>query len=513
MRLGVLVLEKIPLLVLSVAAGVLSVVAQQKADSLASLQSLPLGDRLANACVGYGWYLLKTLWPVDLVVFYPRPEHWATSLVVAAALVLVAVSALAVILIRRCSYVFVGWFWFLGTLVPAIGLLQVGDQAVADRYTYLPLVGLFVLLVWGAAEPAHTRPRWRTGLAGLVTLLILACASLTARQIRFWQDTRTLFEHALRVNPDNPQACAVVGSLRAEEGQDDEAVRLFEHALRVNPGQSDAHVPWGLALERQNRLEDAAQHYAEAIRIRPAYVEARLALGLVLHRQGKLAEAIQEFQYVLDLNPDSAAGHNNLAMALYDQGRKEDAIAHLQAAARIDPRLAAVQRNLAVALQAMGRTNEAAAHFEAARVASPESAETHLQQAGTLLAQGRSQEAIDHFRSAVRLAPDSPAVLNDFAWLLATHPDAAVRNGVEAVRLAERACDLTKFEPPMLVGTLAAAYAEAGRFDDAVATAQKAHDLARASGEKKLAETNLKLMEFYRARKPFHQDADLNAKP
>jgi len=504
--LGFLLLEKVPFLALSAVSGALTLLAQRQADALVSLQSLPPAHRIVNGLLGYGTYLIQTLWPIDLVVFYPRTERWVPWQVALAASVVLCISVLAFVWMRRRPHLFTGWFWFLGVLVPVSGLLQAGDQAVADRYTYVPLVGLFILAVWEVAEFAAKNPFVLKPIAGLGAAVAVACAAATSRQVRHWQNTQTLFEHALRVDPDNPQVCAVVGSLRLTEGRHDDAIRLFEHALHLNPKQSDAHAHMGLALEKQNKLEEAVGHYAEAIRIKPNYVEARLLLGLALSRQGKPSDAVEQFQAALKLSPDSAAAHNDLATVLYAQGRAEEAVSHLETALRIDPHLATAHENLAVALQAKGDTAQAAAHLRAALAIAPQSITTHLNLASILFSQGQTVEALEHLREALRLEPDRPELLNNLAWILATHPDAPFRNGVEAVRLADKACRLTDFKRATFVGTLAAAQAETGNYDDAVRTAQMAHDLAIAAGEKALAETNLKLIEFYRARKPYRSD-------
>ncbi|HKS37565.1 MAG TPA: tetratricopeptide repeat protein [Verrucomicrobiae bacterium] len=504
--LGFLLLEKVPLLALSAVSGVLTLLAQRQADALVTLQSLPFVDRLANSIKAYGTYLIQTLWPMDLIVFYPRTEHWAPGQLALAAAVILGISVMALVWMRRRPHLFVGWFWFLGVLVPVSGLLQAGDQAVADRYTYVPLVGLFILATWEAAKFAGNNAFVPRAIAGVGAAAAMACGIAASRQVRHWQSTQTLFEHAFRADPDNPQVCAVVGSLRSAEGRYDDAIRLFEHALRLNPKQSDAHVHLGLTLEKQNKLGEAVGHYGEALRIKPGYVEARLLLGLALSRQGKPSDAVEQFQAVLQLRPDSAAAHNNLAMALYAQGRADEAIAHLETALRIDPHLATARENLAVALQARGDPAQAAAHLRAALAVAPQSATAHLNLANILFSQGQTAGALDHLREAVRLEPDRAEWLNNLAWILATHPEAAFRNGAEAVRLADKACRLTEFKRAIFVGTLAAAQAETGSFDDAIRIGRMAHDLAIAAGEKELAETNLKLIELYRAQRPYRSD-------
>jgi tetratricopeptide (TPR) repeat protein len=496
---GVLLLEKVPLLALSAASSVLSVLAQKKADTMPTLAAFSVADRLANAVLGYAKYLAKTLWPVDLLVFYQRPIPWVPWQVAAAAVVVLAGCVAAAFLARRRPYVFVGWFWFVGTLVPVIGLLQAGDQAIADRYTYVPLIGLFVLVVWGAAEFARGNPLRKTVVAGLGVAAVLACVNLTARQAQRWQSTRTLFEHALRVDGDNAQVCAVVGSLRAGEGRYDEAVRLFEHALRITPTQSDAHVQWGLALEQQGKLDEAISHYAEAVRIKPGYAEAHLSLGLALIRQRRFDEAIQHCLQALRLNPESAAAHNNLALALQAQGRLDEAIAHYFEALRLNPELVETHSNLALALHTRGRLTEAIGHYTEALRRRPESAGVHLNLGGALMGVGRTDEAVEQYREALRLSPDLTDALDRLAWLRATSANPRNRDGIEALRLARHACALTGYKDPMALSTLAVAHAENAQFAEAVKATQDAIGLAVAAGHKDMADAFAVLLKEFQA--------------
>jgi tetratricopeptide (TPR) repeat protein len=495
--------EKLPLFAISAAGAVLAVLAQREADAMVTLQALQLKDRLANSFVGYASYLLKTIWPTDLIVIYPRPDHWLTWQVALSAAIVVGISACAFVSRHRRPFVFVGWFWFLGTLVPVIGILQVGDQAIADRYTYVPLIGLFVVVVWGAAEFAESSSFRRNLVVSVGAAIVILGGALTARQVRHWHSTRTLFEYALRVDPNNSQVCAVVGSLRSADGKYDDAVHLLENALRVDPRRSDAHVHMGLTLEKQGKLEESIKHYEEATRIKPSYAEAHQLLGLALSRQGKQSEALEQMQIVLRLKPDSPAAHNDLAMILYAKGDVDEAIAHLEAAVRIDPNLGTAHENLGTALLAKGDLVQASAHLRAALAISPDSANARLRLGTILMAQGETRGGLEKLREALRLKPDWPELLNDLAWILATNPRPEFRNSSEAVQFAEKACQLTGFKRAMFVGTLAAAQAEAGRYDEAVRTAQRAYDIATAAGDKQLAETNLKLIDLYRSGKPF----------
>jgi tetratricopeptide (TPR) repeat protein len=503
--IGRLLWEKLPLLGLSAASSVLSVLGQRNADALVPLSALSVADRLANAALGYARYLAKTLWPVGLSVSYRRPDNWALWQVVGAAGVVLLGCVLAVYLARRQPYLFVGWFWFLGTLVPVIGLLQVGDQSIADRYTYVPLVGLFILTIWGVSDFACRDSPRRSVAVCLGLAVVTTCAVLTAGQAQRWRDTKTLFEHAWRVDADNPEVCTVIGSLRAAEGRYEEAMRLFEHALRIAPTQSDAHVQWGLALERQGRLEEAIHHYTRAVTIKPSYLEAHLSLALALVRQGKYDEAVPHYLAALRLNPESTAARNNLALAFHAQGRLDEAITQYLEALRLDPGLTETHNNVALALHARGRLAEAISHYEEVLRRRPDSAAVHLNLGGALMGMRRADDALKHYREALRLSPDHPDALNKLAWLLATSANPRIRDGAEALRLAQRACALTGYKDPKALSTLAAAHAANGQFAEAVTAIQDAIRLAAAIGNHEMAGAFQILLREFQERRAYRE--------
>jgi protein O-mannosyl-transferase len=367
--IGRLLREKIPFFVLAAAASVVTFLVQSRTG--ARVTGLPFLARLENALVSYCRYLIKLCWPVDLSVFYPHPGSWPLQTVLLSGVVLVGVSSLAFALRRRCPYFLLGWFWFLGTLVPVIGLVQVGVQSMADRYTYFPMIGILVLLVWGACDLTQ---RWRfqsiaVSMVGAAT--IYCCAVLTREQTTRWKDGETLFRHAIAVTANN---CIAQNNL-------------------------------AVALEKKGLWEEAIVHYRGAIRLKPGYAEAHNGLGLVLEKKGRSEEAISQMQEALRLRPAFAQAHNSLGATLARKGRFDEAVRHLQEALRLRPGMAEAHFNLGVVLGTQGRLDEAIQQYQEALKLKPDDAEAHNFLGGALANKRRFDEAIRHFQDALRLRP------------------------------------------------------------------------------------------------------------
>ncbi len=528
-----LVVEKIPFFVLTGASSVVTYMAQHGARSAA--ENLPLATRLANVLVAYVRYLGKAVWPNHLAAFYPYPDHWPVWQVAGSALVLLAVTFLVFRSLRVRPYLAVGWLWYIGTLVPVIGLVQVGGQSMADRYMYVPIIGLLVMFAWGAADLIG---RWRVKKGGLMAAaVVLGCVVVSGRQVRFWQNSLVLFEHALAVAPGSALAHNNLGDALMSLGQTNEAVAHFSAALELDPkdfmaygnlgnyffGQGkideaaakyqeglrlnsrnpELNHNLGLCLAQQGKFSEAVRYYSTALQFRWEYTEALMNLGNALLALGKPDAAVTNYAAVLRLKSDSAPGHFNLANALFQQGKYPEAAAHYLQSIRLQPDFADAHSNLARALVAQGKNGDALGHLTEAVRLKPAAAEFHFHLGTVLESANRPTEAIVQYQEVLRLKPASAAALNNLAWLLATYEDAKVRNGAEAVRYAERACELTGRQQAMFMGTLAAAYAEAGRAADAVTAAAKAAELAGAAGQKELAATNQKLLELYRAGKTY----------
>jgi protein O-mannosyl-transferase len=426
-RIKELVWEKIPFFALTAAASVATIAAQKQGGAVIPVEDYPLAARLENVVISYCRYLGKMFCPADLAVFYPHASHWPVMDVAAAVAVLCAVTALAFWRRVRFPFLLMGWLWFIGTLVPVIGLMQVGKQAIADRYMYVPSLGLLIVTVWGAHALAR---RWRCEkvalTAGLAALAV--CGALTRQQIGHWKDSETLFRHTLEVTKNN----FVI------------------------------HYDLGVVLFGKGRRDEAMEQFQETVRLAPAYADAHVNLGVVLLNQGRNADAIQEFQEAIRLRPNDANAHFNLGVAFFNEAEVDEAIGQFQDTLRLNPQDTDAQSQLA-------RASELKVKLDS-------------------------------------LASD-PAALNNLAWELATSPDAGVRNGSLAVKLAKRACEETQYRVTVVVGTLAAAYAEAGRFDEAVATGQRACALASELGETNLLTKNRGLLTLYRAHQAYHGPA------
>jgi protein O-mannosyl-transferase len=400
-----LLAEKVPFLLLSSGSCVITFLAQQSGKAVMPITSLPAEARIENAFIAYAGYLEKMFWPDSLAAFYPLYIQIDTDAAVIGIVVLLLISGMVFILRRERPYLVTGWFWYLGMLVPVIGLVQVGSQAMADRYTYVPLIGIFIALIWLVSEISTSWP-YRRLIVSILSVGILAiCWKLTASQVCYWQNSETLARHALAVTSENSSMQQLLG-----EG-------LIEHG----------------------KVEEARQHFVEALRICPDSVPALGDLALALVAEGKLDEAIGNCQVALKIQPGELKIHYILA--------------------------------------------------------------------NTLSTQGKLSEAIAEYKTVLQIDPDHMFALNDLAWLLATAPDARFRDGSEAIRLAEHACQLSNYQVILYVGTLAAAYAEAGRFDDAVTTAQKAVALATTDNNQPLMAKNRELLGLYQNKKAYHEPA------
>ena len=342
-----LLVEKIPFFLLSAASSVITVLAQRRGGAIQSVELFSLPSRIANALVSYVRYIGKMIWPEHLAIYYPHPGDtlplWQPA---AAALVLATISVLALRAARRHPYLIVGWLWYLGTLVPVIGLVQIGGQAMADRYTYVPLVGLFLMIAWGGAELAARRSFLRKPLAVLAVLIVTALGLRSWWQLQFWRDSITLFEHTLQATSGNSLIHNNLGIALARQGRVEEAVAHYREALTIDPVNLNSHINLGVALVDLGRLEEAVDRYSQALELRPDHPGVHNNLGNALALLGKLDEAAAEFNQALKLRPDYYEAHNNLGVVLAQQGRLSEASSYFMEALRINPSYVQAQKNL-----------------------------------------------------------------------------------------------------------------------------------------------------------------------
>jgi len=422
--------------------------------------------------VAYAVYLRQMVWPLDLAMFYPHPEgHLGAWNVVLALAVLGGVSAGAILERKRQPWLLVGWLWYVGMLAPVIGIVQSGDLARADRYTYLPMIGVCLAGTWGAAEWAG---QWRErrvmlGSAGLVILCALVAAGW--HQTTYWRSSETLWTHTLACTQDNFVAHNGLGLVRLEQGRTDEAIAEYREALEINPAYPESHFDLGFALFQEGRTDEAMAEYRAALEIKPAYADAHSNLGLALFQEGRTEEAMAEYREAAGINPDLPAPHYNLGFALLQQGRTAEAIAEYREALRTGPALADTHHNLGLAL------------FQ----------------------EGQGGEAIAEMQKAIELEPGDASAENDLAWMLTTAPQMSLRDGARAVQLATQASQASGGNNPVILRTLAAAYAQAGEFSLAIQTAQKALQLGEDQSNTAFAGEMRREIKLYEAGETFRE--------
>ena len=449
-----LVREKLPLFALAAATSIVTLVVQRQEGAVAALDALPPVSRAENAVVSYFAYIAHMLWPTRLAVLYPLTPSLPGWQVAGSVLGLIAVS-IAVIAARSRRYLTVGWLWYLGTLVPVIGLIQVGEQSMADRYTYVPLIGLFLIAAWGIPELLGAQPFRRIALPAAAALVLGACVVAARVQVGYWRNNFTLWEHAAQVTSGNYIAHNNLGVGLANQGKSDEAVFHFSEAARIKPNYPEAHNNLGLALASQGNTGAAISHYSEAVRIRPGYAVARDNLAKALWSQGRFDEAIAQYSEVVRIKPDSADAIVNLAIALANHGRTGEAIVRYSEALRLKPDLPEAHNNLGFALASQGKVDEAIAEYASAIRFKPDFVLAHNNLAAALASQGRVDEAIREFEAALRIRPNEAAIHYDLGVMLNRKGDTrkAIEQFENALKLhpgypeAQRALDSLKSRP------------------------------------------------------------------
>ena len=349
--------EKTPLLAMAAVSSIVTVRAQ-RVEAMASITTLSIPARFANAIAAYGSYLAKAFWPANLAVLYPFHAPQAASVLTASA-ILAAVTWASLRLAAQRPYLLVGWFWYLGMLVPVIGILQVGSQSMADRYMYLPIVGLSIAIVWATADLLESRrlpSYWAASLAGVMLLLLSIGAY---RQAEYWKDSQTLFEHTLAVTEGNYVIENNMALIMVEEGKRDEAIDFYQKALAIQPGLAEAQVNLAQELMKSGKPDEAFPHLIEALRVKPNLPLAHLDLVLLLADRGNMDEANRHLDELLRLSPGDAEAESYSCFVLRRLGRLDDAITHCNESLRLYPDLLYARFNLGAALAAQGKKSEA----------------------------------------------------------------------------------------------------------------------------------------------------------
>ena len=452
-KIGLLGLEKLPLFVLSAVSSHVTFLAQHHCGSVAPMDKLTLATRFGNAAVAYMRYIGKLFWPGDMTMFYPYQELSTLKVVAAAALLLaISLGVLALLWFHR-KYALVGWLWYLGMLVPVIGFVQVGEQAFADRYTYLPYIGLFIILVWGLTDALGWFRAGRVALVAAAAAVLCLCTYKTNAQMPYWRTSFSLLTRALEIERRNAPILNNMGVLKWEEGDREGALAYWRECLTVRPDWVDAQNNYGVALQSLGHLEEAIRWFEMARANSLVAVDARVNLGRSLWDLRKDRRAIEVIQEAFVIEPNHLDGHTALGAIYLQTGELEKSVQHYLHVLRLAPNRADVAKS-----------------------------------AGDILIQlGRMQEAMDAYRLLLAKTPNDHVLMNNIAWTMATYHDPQVRNGTEAVALAQRALELLGAgDPNFLINylsTLAASLAEAGRFPEAVQTVDRAIALAGARND------------------------------
>jgi tetratricopeptide (TPR) repeat protein len=405
-----LILEKFPLFLLTAASCFITFLAQKKSGAVQSLQNLTLYDRLGNAIVSYARYLGKLFWPIDMAVLYPFTRRLPLAEVFMAGLLLLLITTLAVRLAKKSPPLIVGWLWFLIALIPVIGLVQVGEQAMADRFTYIPSIGLFVMVAWAPSLFASSARNFELVTSALSALVLAACVLAARHQLAFWRDSITLFTHAIQVAPNNVIAECDLGLALAEQGHIEEAVAHERKAIQINPSYLAAQNNLGILLEQEGKWDEAAAPLLAALKIDSNYDEAYYNLGAISLHEGRLDEAVARFRKAVSLNPQYDKAMANLGMALAQQGHLDEAMAEYRRALELAPNNAYAHNALGRALETRNRLDEAAAQYSAAVALKPDFADAHENLGVVLGLLGHFQESEAQFAQALQLQPASASI-------------------------------------------------------------------------------------------------------
>jgi protein O-mannosyl-transferase len=467
-----LLIEKLPLFALALASSIPTIIAQKEA--IITLVKVSPGERLINAIVSYGVYLLQTIWPARLAVFYPFPPHPQVFPAIALLCFLVVLTLVVLRYGKRHPYLVTGWFWYLITLIPVIGIVQVGGQAHADRYTYIPLIGIFIIIAWSIRTAAlRLRNDQNRLISAAVVLLLLLLAGKTFYQVQIWKNDESLFIHAqtvtrnnyvalnnlglyydqtgrqdkalelfkaaLTIKPDFAETQSNLGDLLRRTGHADEAMTYYRKALVINPHLAIVHINLGIELAKTGKTDEAVEHYLKAIELDKENAAPYYNLGNLLAGTGRFDEAASYFRKACALAPDSCEFHNNLGIMLVRTGHVDEAISEYRQALKLKPDYADAYNNLGILFTVINRTDEAIAAYRKSLALDPKNGSSYNNLGYVLLHAGKVQEASDLFRKAIQLVPGDSRIIINFADALARQGDTA-----EAVRLLKRNLSLAK---------------------------------------------------------------------
>jgi tetratricopeptide (TPR) repeat protein len=389
-----LILEKVPFFVLATIAILLTVLSSQHLEALVATTSVPLSLRIGNGLISYVSYIGKMVWPSNLAVFYPPPETIPWWQIAAAILFLIILSFLVLRTLKTRPYLAVGWLWYLVTLVPSIGLIQAGLwPAMADRFAYVPLIGLFVMVAWGVPELLAKYRYQRIVLAASTTILLATFTVVTMLQVRHWQNSFTLFQQTVKVTANNYVAHDSLGNALAQKGMLEKAIGHYQEALRINPNLVNTHNNLGVALLKRGEINRAIAQYYQALRLKSDSAETHNNLGVALFNLGQLDKAIGHYLTAIKLDPNFGKAHNNLGNALARKGMLDEAISQYSRALELKTNYPEAHNNLGAALAQQGKLNEAIIQFENALRLKPDYAQARANLGTAMQMVGKTNEA------------------------------------------------------------------------------------------------------------------------
>jgi len=434
-----LALEKWPFFAFAAMACIITIDVQDKTGAVITFGNLPFPFRLENAVISYVRYLGNFFYPANLCAFYPHPKWWPLGKILFAFVLLAVVSAFSVRLRRRQPWLLMGWLWFVGTLVPVIGLVQVGQQSMADRYTYVPLIGIFIFVTWGACELTKHWPAFfvSSAFSVIASAIIFSCVVLTRAQIHWWKDSETLFRHAIAITENNALAHNNLGVALEAEGRFSEAIEEYKKALDLSPDNAHARCNLGSALDRQGHTDEAISQFLASTKVDAGYADAYDDLGRMLNKKGRPDEAVAQFQKALRLNQDNPGTYYNLGHSLDMLGRYDEAISQFQQALKLDPDSADAHGNLGMTLSHKGLWGAAIQELQTAVKLNPSDEDIRYNLGNALLRNGQLGEAIAQFQAALKLKPDDAAAFNNLGTVLyqAKRLDEAIAEFQAALKL------------------------------------------------------------------------------
>jgi len=416
-------LEKFPLLILSALCSITTLILFEKTGESVAQDPVSILTILTNVMISYFEYLWKMLWPKGLAILYAHPGNTlAVWKGVLCGIALLVITTISIKLIRKAPYFVVGWFWYLGTLIPVIGFIPLGHHLIADRYAYLPLIGIFVIIAWGVPE-LISKWRYKEKVLSAVTGIIIFTLLITTwKQASHWKNSITVFKHAIRVTDKKyPNFASIhynLGIALVAEGKNEEAISHYKMAIKINPDYAKPQNNLENALVAEGKNEEAISYYKTAIGLNPDFPDAYNNLGAALFNAEMTEEAISHYKKAIKLNPDYADAHNNLGAVLFAERKNEEAISHYKMAIKLNPDFALAHYNLGNALVAEGKNEEAISHFKMAIKLKPDFALAHNNLGIALFHAKMTEEAIDYFKEAIRIRPGFAAAQKNLETVL-----------------------------------------------------------------------------------------------